>query len=49
MRDHLCDILEELWQTGTAQRYQLSPRSAVPLLDNILLTYAERRKDKPPS
>jgi hypothetical protein len=49
MRDHLCDVLEELWSTAIEQRYKLAPRSAVPLLDDILLAYAERPKDGPPS
>lgn len=49
MRDHLCDVLEELWSTVIEQRYELAPRSAVPLLDDILLSYAERPKDGPPS
>lgn len=39
MRDHLCDVLEALRQTGIAERYRLAPRSAVPLLDEILIAY----------
>jgi hypothetical protein len=39
MRHHLCDVLEGLWRTGIAERYQLVPRPAVPLLDNVLITY----------
>lgn len=50
MRDHLCDYLEELWWTGIAGRFAISPRSAVPILDSILLAYAERRlEDETPS
>jgi hypothetical protein len=41
MRQHLCDVLEELWRKGIAERYQIAPRSAVPILDEILLAYAE--------
>jgi hypothetical protein len=41
MRQHLCDVLEELWWTGITERYQIAPRSAVPILDEILLAYAE--------
>jgi integrase len=39
MRQRLCDILESLWYQALAQRYQLAPRSAVPLLDEILVAY----------
>ena len=41
MRDHLCDVLEKLWKTAVEQRYQLAPRSAVPLLESILLAYEQ--------
>jgi integrase len=37
MRQRLCDVLEELWRDAVAQRYELAPRSAVPLLDQILI------------
>jgi integrase len=40
MRQHLCDVLEELWRAGIAERYQIASRSAVPILDGILLAYA---------
>jgi len=36
MRQHLYDILEELWDQAVAQRRQLSPASAVPILNQIL-------------
>ena len=41
MRQHLCDVLEGLWRAGIAERYQIAPRSAVPILDEILLAYAQ--------
>lgn len=40
MRQRLRDVLEELWHDAIQQRYAISARSAVPLLDRIL---AERR------
>lgn len=43
MRQRLCDILEQLWQTAVAQRYKLAPRSAVPLLDEILIAFEQDR------
>jgi hypothetical protein len=39
MRQRLCDVLEGLYRTAVAQRYQLAPRSAVPLLNQILIAY----------
>jgi integrase len=39
MRQHLCDALEQLWQDAVAQRYKLSVRSAVPLLNQILIAH----------
>ncbi|HUC24280.1 MAG TPA: hypothetical protein VMA73_16345 [Streptosporangiaceae bacterium] len=41
MRQHLCDVLEDLCRSGIAERYQIAPRSAVPLLDEILLAHAQ--------
>ena len=41
MRQRLCDVLEQLWQTAVAQRYELAPRSAVPLLNEILIAYEQ--------
>jgi hypothetical protein len=38
MRQHLCDVLEELWREAVEARRHLSPGSAVPLLDTILAT-----------
>lgn len=38
MRQRLCDALEHLWQEAITQRIELSARSAVPLLDEILGT-----------
>ncbi len=43
MRQRLCDVLERLWQTAVAQRYELAPRSAVPLLDEILVPFEQGR------
>jgi hypothetical protein len=39
MRQQLCDYLQQLWQQGIAERYALAPRSAVPLLDEILIAH----------
>lgn len=36
MRQRLCDVLEQLWRDAVVQRYELVPRSAVPLLNQIL-------------
>ena len=36
MRQHLCDVLESLWQEAVAERRQLSERSSAGLLDRIL-------------
>jgi hypothetical protein len=41
MRQHLCDVLEGLWRTAIAERHQIAPRSAVPILDLILLAHAQ--------
>jgi hypothetical protein len=49
MRKHLCHVLEGWWWTGIAKRYKLAERSAVRLLDDILLGYAQRLKDEPAS
>ena len=38
MRQRLCDALETLWQTAVAERRQITPRSAVPLLNQALAT-----------
>jgi hypothetical protein len=43
MRQRLCDVLEQLWQTAVAQRYELSPRSTVPLLNEILIAFEQGR------
>ena len=39
MRQQLCDYLQQLWQQGIAERYKLAPRSAVPLLEKILIAH----------
>jgi len=39
MRRRLCGFLEQLWQEAVAQRYELAPRSAVPLLNEILIAH----------
>ena len=36
MHEHLCDVLEELWREAVEARRQLSPGSAVPLLNTIM-------------
>lgn len=41
MRQRLCGALEQLWPGAVAQRYELSARSAVPLLNQILITYGQ--------
>ena len=41
MRQRLCDALEQLWQGAVAQRYEQSARSAVPLLNQILVSYEQ--------
>ena len=41
MCHRLCDVVEQLWQTAVARRYELAPRSAVPLLNEILITYEQ--------
>lgn len=46
MRRRLCDILQQLWDEAVAQRYELAPRSAVPLLSNILISYEHGQVDK---
>jgi hypothetical protein len=37
MRQHLCDVLQALWDNAVAERYKLAPRSAVPLLSRVLI------------
>jgi integrase len=37
MRQHLCNALEQLWQDALTQRLELSARSAVPLLNQVLV------------
>src|SRR6266851_4330455 len=39
MRQRLCDALEHLWRKAVAERYALAARSAVPLLNEILLCH----------
>ncbi|HUY48339.1 MAG TPA: hypothetical protein VMV92_21850 [Streptosporangiaceae bacterium] len=41
MRQHLCDVLEALWEDAVAQRYRLAPGSAVPLLNQVLAAYED--------
>jgi len=38
MRQQLCDVLEDLWWSAITQRRELAPRSAVLLLDHMLVT-----------
>ena len=44
MRQQLCDHLQQLWEQGIAERYKLAPRSAVPLLDAILVAHEKALK-----
>jgi integrase len=44
MRQQLCDYLQQLWQQAVAERYKLAPRSAVPLLDEILIGHEKSLK-----
>jgi len=46
MRQRLCHVLEQLSQTAVAQRHELAPRSAVPLLNEILIAYEQGREGK---
>jgi hypothetical protein len=46
MRDHLCDYLQGLWETAVAERYALSTRSAVPILNEILLAHEASLKPR---
>jgi integrase len=41
MRQHLCDVFEQLWQAAVAQRHALAPKSAVTLLNEILTGYED--------
>ena len=36
MRQHLCEVLEQLWLDALAERYKISSRLAVPLLNGLL-------------
>jgi hypothetical protein len=42
MRKRLCGYLQGLWETAIAERYELAPRSAVPLLDQALVAHGEK-------
>jgi len=42
MRQQLCDYLQRLWEEAIAERYKLAPRSAVPLLDEILVAHHKK-------
>jgi hypothetical protein len=44
MRQQLCDYLQQLWQQGMTERYKLAPRSAVPLLNGILIAHERTLK-----
>jgi hypothetical protein len=46
MRQQLCDYLEKLWQQGVAGRYAMAPRSAVPILNDILIAHEKSRQAK---
>jgi hypothetical protein len=44
MRDNLRDYLQGLWETAVAERYAMAPRSAVPLLNEILIAHERQAK-----
>jgi hypothetical protein len=46
MRQRLCDVLEQLWRAAVAQRYELAPRSAVPILNEILIACGQGPEGK---
>jgi integrase len=46
MRQHLCDFLQGLWNTAMAERYALASRSAVPLLDTVLVAHENGLKPR---
>jgi hypothetical protein len=41
MRQRLCDVLEEFWRDAVAQRYAVATRSAVELLNDILIAHED--------
>jgi hypothetical protein len=41
-RKRLCGYLQGLWEKAIAERYELAPRSAVPLLDQALVAHAKK-------
>ena len=47
MRERLCEVLEELWQDALAERYNVSPHSHVPLLDDLLRTHETAQQTGP--
>jgi hypothetical protein len=47
MRQHLCNVLEELWQSAVAGRYKLATRSAAPVLNKILIGYESSENSGP--
>jgi hypothetical protein len=47
MRQRLCDYLEQLWHKGIAERHALAPRSAVPILDDILIAHEKNLQAEP--
>jgi integrase len=46
MRKQLCGYLQGLWEKGIAGRYELAPRSAVPLLDRALVAHAKKLRQE---
>lgn len=46
MRQHLCDFLQRLWNTAVAKRDALASRSAVPLLEMVLLAHENGLKPR---
>lgn len=46
MRQNLCNYLQRLWDTVIAERYAMTPRSAVPLLDEAPIAHENSLKGK---
>jgi integrase len=46
MRKQLCGYLQGPWEKGIAGRYELAPRSVVPLLDQALVAHAKKLRQE---
>ena len=47
MRQHLCNVLEQLWQQAVSRRYEVAHQSAVPLLNQILIAHERDQRTDP--